>query len=51
MRLSQILQFYTDDFLKKAPSLVAYVNKYRQDKIPEAWKVEFIPYDWQLNSQ
>src|SRR5258706_9298122 len=51
VRLSQILQFYTDDFLKKAPSLIAYVNKYREDKIPEAWKVEFIPYDWQLNSQ
>ena len=51
MRLSQILQFYTDDFLKKAPSLVAYVNRYRQAKIPEGWTVELIPYDWQLNSQ
>ena len=51
VRLSQILQFYTDDFLKKAPSLIAFVNKYREAKIPEGWKVEFIPYDWQLNSQ
>jgi hypothetical protein len=51
VRLSQILQFYTEDFVKKAPSLVAFVNKYRQEKVPEGWKVEFIPYDWQLNSQ
>jgi hypothetical protein len=51
VRLSQILQFYTDDFLKKVPSLIACANKYRQDKIPEGWKVEFIPYDWQLNAQ
>jgi hypothetical protein len=51
VRLSQILQFYTDDFLKKVPSLIACANKYRQEKIPEGWKVEFIPYDWQLNSQ
>jgi Protein of unknown function, DUF547 len=51
VRLSQIMQFYTDDFLKKVPSLIACANKYRQDKIPEGWKVEFIPYDWQLNSQ
>jgi hypothetical protein len=51
VRLSQILQFYTNDFLKKAPSLIAFVNKYREAKIPEGWKVEFIPYDWQLNSQ
>jgi hypothetical protein len=51
VRLSQILQFYTEDFLQKAPSLIAYVNRYREDKIPEGWKVEFIPYDWALNTQ
>jgi hypothetical protein len=51
VRLSQILQFYRDDFLKKAPSLIAFVNRYRKEKIPEGWKVEFIPYDWRLNSQ
>ena len=51
VRLSQILQFYTDDFVKKAPSLIDYVNKYRREKIPAGWRVEFIPYDWQLNSQ
>jgi Protein of unknown function, DUF547 len=49
--LSQILEFYTKDFLKKAPSLIDYVNGYRQEKIPSDWKVDFIPYDWTLNSQ
>jgi hypothetical protein len=49
--LSQILQFYTEDFLKDAPSLPAYVNRYREEKIPAGWKVEFIPYDWTLNAQ
>jgi len=48
--LSQILQFYTEDFLKKAPSLIAYVNLYREEKIPTDLKVEFIPYDWTLNT-
>jgi hypothetical protein len=51
VRLSQILQFYTEDFTKKAPSLIDYVNTYRDEKIPADWKVEFIPYDWQLNKQ
>jgi hypothetical protein len=51
VRFSQILQFYTGDFLKKAPSLIAYANQYREDKIPADWKVEFIPYDWVLNRQ
>jgi hypothetical protein len=49
--LSQILQFYTKDFLAKAPTLITYVNGYREAKIPDDWKVEFIPYDWTLNSQ
>ncbi len=51
VRFSQILQFYTEDFLKKAPSLVDYANRYRQEKIGAGWKVDFIPYDWTLNKQ
>lgn len=51
VRFSQILQFYTEDFLKKAPSLIAYANRYREAKIPETYKVEFIPYDWTLNQK
>ena len=51
VRFSQILEFYTADFLKKAPSLIAFANRYREEKIPEGWKVEFIPYDWRLNAQ
>lgn len=48
---NQILEFYTKDFLEKAPSLIDFVNKYRASKIPSGWKVEFIPYDWHLNAQ
>lgn len=51
LRLSEILKFYTDDFLAAAPSLAAYVNKYRDKKVPEDYKVEFIPYDWTINRQ
>jgi len=51
VRFNQILEFYRDDFLKKAPSLIAFANKYRIQPIPEDWKVEFLPYDWRLNSQ
>jgi hypothetical protein len=51
VRFSEILKFYTEDFLKGAPSLVAYANRYRDEKIPEDYRVEFIPYDWTLNKQ
>ncbi|MEP6993278.1 MAG: DUF547 domain-containing protein [Acidobacteriota bacterium] len=51
VRFSEILSFYTKDFLAKAPTLIDYANKYRAEKIPADWKVEFIPYDWKLNKQ
>lgn len=51
VRLSAILRFYTEDFLKKAPSLIAYVNRYRTPPIPEDYTVEFIDYDWTINAQ
>ena len=49
---SEILRFYTKDFLAKAPSLIAYANLYRAEAIPlpSDWRVEFIPYDWSLNT-
>jgi len=51
VRFSDILRFYTGDFLKQAASLTAYVNRYREAKIPAGWKEEFIPYDWVVNKR
>jgi len=51
VRFSAILRFYPEDFLKAAPSLIAYANRYRDEKIPEDFRVEFIPYDWTVNKQ
>jgi len=47
--LSEILDFYTGDFLAQAASLPAYVNRYRAEKVPEDYAVKFIPYDWTIN--
>jgi hypothetical protein len=51
VHLSEILRFYSEDFLAKAPSLPAYVNRHRGEKIPEDYEVAFIPYDWTVNRQ
>ncbi len=51
VHLSEIFDFYTDDFLKQAPSLISYVNRYRAEKLPESYTVEFIDYDWTVNIQ
>lgn len=51
VRLNSILRFYTADFLAAAPSLPAYVNRYRSAPIPEDYRVRFIPYDWTLHQR
>ena len=49
--VSEILSFFTEDFLRKDPTLIQYINRYRREKIPDEYRVEFIPYDWTVNSQ
>jgi hypothetical protein len=47
--LSAIFEFYPEDFLAHAPSLIAYVNRYRATQIPADFKVRFLPYHWTVN--
>ncbi len=53
VRLSEIFKFYEEDFVgaEKSPSLIAYINRYRQEPIDENFKVEFMDYDWTVNAQ
>ena len=51
VEVSEILDFYTEDFLATDPSLIAYINRYRDDQIPAGYAVEFIDYDWTVNRQ
>ena len=54
VKTSEILKFFPDDFLLKAPSLIAFINLYRDGalgKIPEDFRVEYFPYDWTINRQ
>lgn len=51
VRLSEILRFYAEDFLAQAPSLTAYVNRYRAEPVPAEYRVRFIRYDWTLSQR
>jgi hypothetical protein len=51
VHLSEIFRFYAEEFLAKAPSLTAYVNRWRREPVPEDFRVAFIPYDWSVNRQ
>jgi len=47
--LSQIFEWYKDDFILGGKSLIEYVNQYRTDKIDTNSKVSHYSYNWALN--
>lgn len=47
--LNKIFDWYGDQFSEAAGSIIKYVNKYRANKIPEDYSVQFQEYDWTLN--
>lgn len=49
VQLSQIFEWYADDFGGSKKSAIEYINGYRENKIPAQAKVGFYPYDWALN--
>lgn len=49
--LSAIFDLYAKDFLAQAPSLIGYINRYRDEPIPLDYRVEFLEYDWTINRQ
>lgn len=51
VRLSEMFDFYTADFLAVAPSLTAYVNRFRTPVLPLDYAIEFMDYDWTINRQ
>lgn len=49
--LSAIFKFYTEDFLAHDSSLVAFVNRYRTNKLPTNFATRFHDYNWTLNDR
>ena len=49
VKLSQLFDWYKDDFLTKGSSYIDFLNKYRTDKIPDNFRVSIYTYDWTLN--
>lgn len=48
---SQILDWFSEDFLNHAPSLITYINRYARQPVPEDYTLAFIPYDWTVARQ
>jgi hypothetical protein len=50
VQVSQIFEWYTQDFKQNGASLVDFINTYRTEKIPDGTRVSYYPYDWTLNA-
>ncbi len=47
--VSKIFKWYRSEFAENAGSLLAYLNRYREEKIPASATISFYEYDWTLN--
>lgn len=47
--LSEIFKWYDNDFNTKKTTKGAFINSYRNEKIPIGLKVVYLKYDWSLN--
>lgn len=51
LQLSQIFEWYKEDFISKNTKEIDFINKYRIDKISTTFKISYYTYDWSLNKK
>ncbi len=49
--LSKIFQWYVGDFGGNQKSVIAFINKYRKNKITSTNKISYYEYNWQINDR
>ena len=49
-QISQIFEWYNEDFTKNGQTLVEFINTYRINKLPANTEISFYTYDWTLNA-
>lgn len=49
--LSKIFTWFSGDFKKDTPSVIAFINKFSTIKLEEKADINYLDYDWQLNKQ
>ncbi len=50
VQLSQIFEWYSNDFGGSKKKALEFINRYRRETIPTTYKVGFYEYDWSLNA-
>lgn len=49
VKVSQIFEWYKEDFTRRGQTLTEFISQYRDEKLPEDAKVSYYEYDWTLN--
>ena len=49
--MSKIFTWFSGDFKKAAPSVIAFINKFATTKLSEKAELTYQDYDWSLNEQ
>ncbi|MFK7979802.1 MAG: DUF547 domain-containing protein [Saprospiraceae bacterium] len=49
LNLSQIFNWYPEDFGGNKKGIIRFINKYRTYTVPTTAKISYYPYDWTLN--
>ncbi len=47
---SKIIKFYAKDFQQVSSTVFEYANQFRMDPIEKNYRIEYMEYDWSLNS-
>lgn len=51
VKLSKIFDWFAADFLKNNATVIDYINKYSDTKIKDTAEIQYLNYNWSLNSQ
>lgn len=51
VQLSQIFEWYEQDFTKQVSSSLDFINQYRDTPIPSDYRQKFYQYNWSLNDK
>lgn len=47
--ISQLFEWYAEDFTRGGKTILQYINQYRNEKLNNDAKLFYYPYDWRLN--
>ncbi|MFI5171026.1 MAG: DUF547 domain-containing protein [Chitinophagales bacterium] len=51
VKISHIFEWYKEDFTKDSGTVIDFINKYRDTKIPSSYTQDYYEYNWSLNSK